>query len=141
MSVPRSVAEVLKEHVSLEVEGIDRMYLNVYVPQLQREEGVASFFRFHRGHRFVSSVLMDPISKTLISNLEKYAKQEQVPIRTHTTATTVRFTSTPSMRCEICCIRADCMAAALRRSRARKKRANTSSKLEFSRCSGYGLNN
>jgi len=27
--------------------GIDRMYLNAYVPQLQREGGVASFFRFH----------------------------------------------------------------------------------------------
>ena len=36
MSVPRSVAEVLAEHVTLEVEGIDRMYLNVYVPGLQR---------------------------------------------------------------------------------------------------------
>ena len=52
MSVPRSVAELLKEHVTLEVEGIDRMYLNVYIPKLQRETGVASFFRFHRGHRF-----------------------------------------------------------------------------------------
>ena len=33
MSVPRTVAEVLHEHVTLEVEGIDRMYLNVYVPR------------------------------------------------------------------------------------------------------------
>jgi hypothetical protein len=39
MSVPRSVAKVLSEHVTLEVEGIDRMYLNVYVPGLQREQG------------------------------------------------------------------------------------------------------
>ena len=31
MSVSRSVAEVLHEHVTLEVEGIDRMYLNVYI--------------------------------------------------------------------------------------------------------------
>src|SRR6266699_379038 len=64
MSLPRTVAQVLAEHVTLEVEGIDRMYLNVYVPQLQREQGVASFFRFHRGHPFASSALMDPISKT-----------------------------------------------------------------------------
>ncbi len=35
MIVPRSVAEILKEHVTLEVESIDRMYLNVYVPGLQ----------------------------------------------------------------------------------------------------------
>lgn len=80
MSVPRSVAEVLNQHVTLEVEGIDRMYLNVYVPQLQREQGVASFFRFHRGHQFASSALMDPISKAFVAALESFAKQEQVPI-------------------------------------------------------------
>ena len=38
MSVPRSVAAVLAEHVTLEVEGIDRMYLNVYIPGLQCEQ-------------------------------------------------------------------------------------------------------
>ena len=32
MSLPGSVVEVLKEHVTLEVEGIDRMDLNVYQP-------------------------------------------------------------------------------------------------------------
>jgi hypothetical protein len=32
MSLPRSVAHVISEHVTLEVEGIDRMYLNVYAP-------------------------------------------------------------------------------------------------------------
>jgi hypothetical protein len=80
MSVARSVAEVLTDHVSLEVEGIDRMYLNVYVPQLQREVGVASFFRYHRGYPFVSSALMDPISKSFVASLEAFAKQEQVPV-------------------------------------------------------------
>ena len=74
MSVPRSVAEVLAEHVTLEVEGIDRMYLNVYVPGLQREQGVAGFFRFHRGHQFASSALMDPISKAFVAALEEYAR-------------------------------------------------------------------
>ena len=39
MSLPRSVAEILREHVTLEVEGIDRMYLNAYVPGLQYESG------------------------------------------------------------------------------------------------------
>jgi hypothetical protein len=73
MSVPRSVAEVLTEQVTLEVERIDRMYLNVYVPGLQREQGVACFFRFHRGHQFASSALMDPISKTLVGALEAFA--------------------------------------------------------------------
>src|SRR5262245_961834 len=57
MSVSRSVSKILSEHVTLELEGIDRMYLNLYVPALQRAGGIASFFRFHRGHPFASSVL------------------------------------------------------------------------------------
>src|ERR1700674_1976988 len=80
MSVPRSVAEVLAEHVTLEVEGIDRMYLNVYIPGLQREAGVASFFRFHRGHQFASSALMDPISKAFVATVEGYARREKIPV-------------------------------------------------------------
>src|ERR1700731_4211332 len=82
MSLPRSVAEVLDEHVTMEVDGIDRMYLYVYVPQLQREQGVASFFRFHRGHQFASSALMDPISKTFVAALEAFARQEKIPVIT-----------------------------------------------------------
>jgi hypothetical protein len=80
MSVPRSVAEVLTDHVTLEVEGIDRMYLNVYVGTLQREGGIASFFRYHRGHQFASSTLMDPISKTFIAAVAEFAKRECIPV-------------------------------------------------------------
>jgi hypothetical protein len=32
MTLPRTVADVLAEHVVFEVESIDRMYLNAYVP-------------------------------------------------------------------------------------------------------------
>ena len=80
MSVSRSVAEILSKHVTLEMEGIDRMYLNVYVPALQRAGGVARFFRFHRGHQFASSVLMDPISKAFLAQMEQFAKQQKVPV-------------------------------------------------------------
>lgn len=82
MSVPRSVAEILRQHVTLEVESIDRMYLNVYVPQLQRERGVVAFFRYHRGHPFASSALMEPISKAFIRAIEAFATREGVPLFT-----------------------------------------------------------
>ena len=80
MSIPRSVAEVLREHVTLEVEGIDRMYLNVYVPQLQTERGVAWFFREHRKLPFVSGAVMDPISKAFINEVKSFAKEHQIPL-------------------------------------------------------------
>lgn len=81
MSIPQSVTEVLRDRITLEVEGIDRLYLNVYVPNLQTEAGVAAFFRSHLGHRFASSALMDPISKKFIRSIEGFAKENQIPIR------------------------------------------------------------
>ena len=43
MTIARSVADVLAEHVVFEVECIDRMYLNVYVPQLQHPGGLLGY--------------------------------------------------------------------------------------------------
>src|SRR5262245_60865417 len=79
MSVPRTVAAVLRDHVTLEVEGIDRMYLNVYVADLQREQGVVWFLRHHRGHTFASSALMDPISKAFVAAIEAFVQHNEVP--------------------------------------------------------------
>ena len=59
MNVSRSVAELQREHVVLELECIDRMYLNAYIPQLTSENGIAWFFRGHRGHRFASTKLAE----------------------------------------------------------------------------------
>lgn len=80
MSIARNVAEVLKEHVTFELECIDRMYLNLYVPMLQTEGGVAHFWRKHRGYAFASSALMAPMTAAFISNIEAFAEREGVPI-------------------------------------------------------------
>ncbi len=40
MTVARSVSDVLSDHVRFEIDCIDRMYLNVYVPQLQFARGL-----------------------------------------------------------------------------------------------------
>jgi hypothetical protein len=80
MSVPRSVADVIREHVTLEVEGIDRMYLNVYQPKLQYDRGVIAFFRYHRQQPVVSSALMEPISTAFIKNIEAFAQKSGIPL-------------------------------------------------------------
>lgn len=43
ISVPQSVATNLRDHVTFEVEGFGRLYLNLYVPTLQRVPGAALF--------------------------------------------------------------------------------------------------
>src|SRR6266852_9676705 len=80
MSLPRTVAEVLREHVTLEVECIDRMYLNAYVPGLQCESGVAAFFRRHRGQPCASSALMEPISKAFVVAIHAFVQEQGVPL-------------------------------------------------------------
>jgi len=80
MTVAHSVAEVLRSKVDLEVECIDRMYLNIYVPQLQHDKGVVGFFRYHRGHTFASSALMKPISDQFVAELEGFAAEQKVPL-------------------------------------------------------------
>jgi len=66
--------------VTLEVECIDRMFLNVYQPRLQHVGGVVSFFRGHRGATFASSALMDPISKAFVGALHRYSHDYEVPL-------------------------------------------------------------
>lgn len=80
MTVARSVADVLDDHVTLEVECLDRMFLNVYQPRLQHVGGVVSFLRDHRGAAFASSALMDPISKAFVGALHRYCQDHQVPL-------------------------------------------------------------
>src|SRR5262249_11570658 len=72
VSVPRNVAKIIQDHVTFELECIDRMYLNVYVPALQCESGVVGFFRRHRGYPFASSALMDPMTKSFVTATERF---------------------------------------------------------------------
>jgi hypothetical protein len=80
MSIPRSVADVLRDHVTLEVEGIDRMYLNVYQPKLQTEKQAACFFRFHRGQPVASSSLMGVMTRDFLQRVEAFVEQQQIPV-------------------------------------------------------------
>jgi hypothetical protein len=82
MTVPRSVADVLAGHVTLEVECIDRMYLNLYVPNLQYETGVVGFFKGRRGATFASSALMDPMTRDFVKAVETFVANEGVDLVT-----------------------------------------------------------
>jgi len=80
MSLPRSAAEVLNDHVVLEVEGIDRMYLNLYVPDLQRDLGVVGFFRYNRGYPITSGALMSPMTRGFVDRIERFAEERALEI-------------------------------------------------------------
>src|SRR6267154_2329861 len=70
--IAQSVAEIINRHVKLTVEGIDRMYLNIYVPGLQYEQGIVGFFREHRGQPLPSAALMSPMTRRFVAKLEDF---------------------------------------------------------------------
>jgi hypothetical protein len=70
--IAQSVADILSHHVKLSLEGIDRMYLNVFVPRLQHEMGIVGFFRQHRGQPLPSAALMQPMSRAFVAKLESF---------------------------------------------------------------------
>jgi hypothetical protein len=82
MTLPRTVAEILRDHVTLEVESIDRMYLNLVIPVLQSEGGINWFFRKIRGYSFASSAVMAPITRAFVDSLEHFARREHLDVVT-----------------------------------------------------------
>ena len=78
--IAQSVAEIVSRHVKLTVEGIDRMYLNVYVPGLQYEQGIVGFFREHRGQPLPSAALMTPMTRRFVVQLEDFVSERRIPV-------------------------------------------------------------
>src|SRR5579864_698823 len=80
MTLSQSVCAVLRDHVVLESECIDRMYLNVYVPQLQRVGGVVWYLRGHLGQRFASTATVAPKSVAFVASIEKFVARQGVDL-------------------------------------------------------------
>jgi hypothetical protein len=72
MTVARSAGDVVSDHTVFEIECIDRMYLNVWVPRLAYGAGVKGFFVGHRGHRYASTALMDPMTKAFVADIHGF---------------------------------------------------------------------
>ena len=79
MTLPRSVADVVSRHVLFEIESIDRMYLNLYVPQLQRVEGVLGFIHGHLGQPIASTSAIAPMSRDFTARLDAFADSHGIP--------------------------------------------------------------
>jgi DNA-binding transcriptional ArsR family regulator len=79
MTVARSVADVLNDHVVFEVDCIDRMYLNVYVPGLQYEGGLVGFVQQHLGLPIASTAPLGKISDGFSDAMRRFAREHDVP--------------------------------------------------------------
>jgi hypothetical protein len=75
-----TISQVLDGHVSLEVECLDRVYLNAYVPRLQVGGQVVTFLVEHLGNPIPSPALFAPIGERFRLAVARYAKANAIPV-------------------------------------------------------------
>lgn len=80
MDTVTNINEVLDGHVVLEVECVDRMLLNAYVPNLQVGGQVVRFMTEHLGNPVPSPALFSQIGNRFRREVNAYAAANEVPI-------------------------------------------------------------
>ena len=80
MAATATVNDVLDGHVGLDLECLDRIYLNGYVPNLQVGGQVVSFMTGHLGCRIPSPAILEKIGTRFRRAVRTFAEANQVPL-------------------------------------------------------------
>jgi hypothetical protein len=75
-----TVNDLLDGHVVLDVQCLDRIYLNGYVPNLQVAGQVSKFLRDHLGHTIPSPAVLERIGTAFRHSVSVFAADEHVPV-------------------------------------------------------------
>src|SRR5512139_700427 len=80
MAATVTVNDVLDGHVGLDVECLDRIYLNGYVPNLQVGGQVVSFMTAHLGNPIPSPAIMEKIGTAFRTAVQRFAADNKIPV-------------------------------------------------------------
>jgi len=75
-----NINDLLREHVTLTVECLDRIYLNGYIPTLQTPGQLVHFLIYHRGHKIPSPVLLGDITKAFVRAVKSFAQKNNITL-------------------------------------------------------------
>ena len=75
-----NINDVLDGHVDLDVTCVDRLYLNVYVPNLQVGGQVITFLTEHRGNPVPSPALFKPMGDRFRKLVGDFAEMNDIPL-------------------------------------------------------------
>ena len=75
-----TITEILKGHVTLEVESVDRLYLNGYVPSLSTSGGLVTFIREHLGKPIPSPAVLGKVTRRFCDQVQAFAKENEIPL-------------------------------------------------------------
>ena len=80
MAATVTVNDVLEGHVGLDLECLDRIYLNGYVPNLQVGGQVVSFMTGHLGYPIPSPAIMEKIGTAFRRAVDHFAADNKIPV-------------------------------------------------------------
>lgn len=80
MASVANINDVLDGHVALEIECVDRLYLNAYVPDLQVGGQVVRFFTHHLGKPIASTALLGRIGDRFRAAVRRFATERGIPV-------------------------------------------------------------
>ena len=66
-----NVHAIIRQHVSLSIRCIDRLYLHAYMPKLQTSGGLCYFLRDYLGHPIPSPALFKPMHDRFVAAVER----------------------------------------------------------------------
>ena len=75
-----NINDLLRDHVTLEVEWLDRIYLNGYIPNLQIPSQLIAFLVQHRKQKIPSPALLNRMTQNFVKNIKRYAEENNIPI-------------------------------------------------------------
>ena len=75
-----NIDSIIRDHVTLTVRCLDRIYLQGYMPKLQTSGGLCYFLRDHLGHPIPSPALFRPMHDGFITAIKTYAIDHAVPL-------------------------------------------------------------
>jgi len=80
MAATLTVNDLLDGHVGLDIECMDRVYLNGYLPNLQVGGQVVSFMTAHLGYPIPSPAIMDKIGTAFRRAVDRFAVDSEIPV-------------------------------------------------------------
>ena len=75
-----NVNEILRDHITLSIDCMDRIYLNGYIPSLQVPGQLVTFLTKHRSHKIPSPALLGQIGDQFTKAVKDYAQENGIPI-------------------------------------------------------------
>ena len=79
MATP-NIETIIRDHVTLTVDCIDRLYLNGYVPRLQTSGQLCWFLREHQGNPIPSPALLRPLHDRFVRDVTTFAEAGKIPV-------------------------------------------------------------